>query len=346
MKLSRLILILLFVFISRSQADALRELRIGRAAHAFDHLGDIGNQADAASACGMTIIYGTGLGEVGYHGLPPPKELADKRRATATYVRHAKEKGIRLAIGYVCATSMVKLETFDKNWPEKFRAQFSSVPAEWLQQDKNGKPLPSWYGGDYRPACMNNPDWRAYEKFIVRQQLEAGYDGIFFDNPTVHQQGCYCRYCAEKFGSFLDESGGLSKLHPRPLTNSVTALRALAVSRPNDFMRFRSTIARDFFAEIRCFARTIKPDALITANNSLNRSDLLFSQCRDLGYNIYEMSKTEDFVVVEDMSSQPRRHRNGSLIEYGPTYKQLEAISHGKPIVAVTLADDGLGIPS
>jgi len=37
---------------------------------------------------------------------------------------------------------------------------------------------------------MNHPDWRTYERFMVRQQLESGCDGIFFDNPTVHPQGC------------------------------------------------------------------------------------------------------------------------------------------------------------
>src|SRR5213075_1980180 len=94
-----------------------------------------------------------------------------------------------------------------------------------------------------------------------------------------------------------------------------------------------------FFADIRACARSIKRDALITANNSLNSPDVLFSQCRNYGYNIYEMSKVEDLVVVEDMSSQPRVLPGGKTVEYGPTYKQLSAISHGKPVVAVTIAD-------
>src|SRR5206468_9215682 len=122
---------------------------------------------------------------------------------------------------YVCATSIVKLESFDRNWTADFRAQFSSAPGNLLQQDRDGKPMASWYGGDYRPACMNNPNWRAYEKFIVRQQLEAGHDGIFFDNPTVHPQGCYCEYCMMKFSRFLN--GESVKL-------DLAALRKLAVS--------------------------------------------------------------------------------------------------------------------
>ncbi|HSU55719.1 MAG TPA: hypothetical protein VLT36_16810, partial [Candidatus Dormibacteraeota bacterium] len=225
-----------------------------------------------------------------------------------------------------------KLKDFDRNWPTPLREQFKTVPAEWLQKDQNGRSLPSWYGGDYEPACMNNPDWRAYEKFMIRQQLESGCDGIFFDNPTVHPQGCYCDPCMAKFGSFLRGESSLA-------AQTVPELRQIASQRHEDFLRFRCTIARDFLQDMRNYARTITPDALITANNSLNSADVLYSQCRSYAYNIYEMSKTEDFVVVEDMSSQPRTLANGTIIEYGPTYRQLTAISHRKPVVAVTLAE-------
>src|SRR5205807_8721566 len=91
----------------------------------------------------------------------------------------------------------------------------------------------------------------------------------------------------------------------------VKELRDYAATHPKEFMRFRCTIARDFLADMRAFARSVKKDALITANNSLNSADVLFSQCRSYAYNIYEMSKAEDYVVVEDMSSQPRVLANG-----------------------------------
>jgi hypothetical protein len=156
--------------VARLPVATLAELRVGQASHAFDHLGNIGRQAEAAEASGATIIYAAGLGALGYQGLPSPEELQRQRETAASYNRSAKRRGIRLVLGYVCATSIVKLDTFDRNWPPEFRAQFNTPPAKWRQQDRNGKPLPSWYGGDYQPACMNNPDWRVYERFIVRQQ--------------------------------------------------------------------------------------------------------------------------------------------------------------------------------
>ena len=317
------------------QAAPPTELRIGVAGHAFDHLGDIGNQVEAAAASGGNIIYTTGLGAYGYQGLPAGAELLKARKNALAYTQQAKSHGIRLALGYVCATSIVGLKSFNQHWSAQFRAQFKTPPADWRQQDKDGHPLASWYGGEYQPACMNNPDWRAYEKFMVRLQLESGHEGIFFDNPTVHPQGCYCPCCMEKFAAYLTATTGAFP----PADHSVKELRKLAIAQPNEFLQFRSTTARDFLAEMRTYARTINRHALITCNNSLNSADALYSQCRSHGYNINEMSRTEDLVVVEDMSSQPRSMPNGRSIEYGPTYKLLHALSHGKPVVAVTLAE-------
>ncbi|HZJ17150.1 MAG TPA: hypothetical protein VFD27_19005 [Chthoniobacteraceae bacterium] len=317
-------------------AEERDELRVGIAGHAFDHLGAIGDQAAAAVASGMTIIYPACFGQIGYDGLPGPEEIEFLRKKFSAYLHDAKASGIKVALAYVCSTSIVRLETFDKNWSKEFRAQFVTPPAQWLQQDRDGKPLPSWYGGNYLPACMNNPDWRTYEKFMVKLQLESGNDGIFFDNPTVHPQGCYCEHCLGKFADFLVSEGTKIDL---PATDQVPSLRQLATTRAGDFLRFRATIARDFLAEMRTYARTIKRDALITCNNSLNTPGALFSQCRTYGYNIHEMSKVEDLVVVEDMATQPRVLPDGSVAEYGPIYELLHAISHRKPVVACALAD-------
>lgn len=317
-------------------AETPPELRIGRAGHAFDHLGGIGGQAEAAAASGASIIYSGGLGEAGYHGLPTSGDFAALRKSVSDYSRGAKKLGIELNIGYLCATSIVNLDTFDKNWTNEFRARFKTRPAEWRQQDRHGKPLASWYGGDYAPACMSNPDWRAYERAMVRYTLETGHDGVFFDNPTVHPEGCYCEHCMKAFAEYLLEHA--AKLIATDPARDLEAARKLADSNPEEFLQFRTTIARDFLTDMRKYARTINPRVLITCNNSLNSPAVFYSQCRMYGYNIGEMSKAEDLVVIEDMNNQPRVEAGGQTIEYGPTYKMLQTISHEKPIVAVTIA--------
>lgn len=337
MRIGKTVVFLVFAWFSSALlAGDLSPLSVGVAGHAFDHLGNIGDQAPAAAASGANIIYSTGLGEYGYEGLPDSKQLAAAQERARVYLQKAKSSGIRLAIGYVCATSIVKLGEFDRNWTPEFRAHFQSRPVDWLQRDRNGKPLASWYGGDYSAACMSNPDWRTYEKQIVRMQLEAGHDGIFFDNPTVHPDGCYCDACMKKFAGFLRQVDPKS---PVPADGAVEALREIAIARPKDFMRFRTTIAADFLADMRAYARSINPNALITCNNSLNSPDVFYLQCRTYAYDIDQLSRVEDLVVVEDMATQPRVLPNGKPINYGPVYAMLNAISHGKPVVACVLAD-------
>jgi hypothetical protein len=110
-------------------------------------------------------------------------------------------------------------------------------------------------------------------------------------------------------------------------------------------MRFRCTTARDFLAQMRACARRVKSGALMTCNNSLNAPEAFYSQCRGYAYNIHEMSQAEDLVVVEDMSTQPRMLPDGRMIEYGPAYALVAAISHGKPVVAVTIAEGDYHTP-
>jgi acetyl esterase/lipase len=316
-----------------ANSGALPDLQVGTAFPAFDHLGAIAHQAKAAAACGATVLYATGLGGEGYSGLPDAVQWAERRRAAAAYVREAKALGIRLVLGYLCATSIVDLPHFDAHWDPSFRARLHTPPSAWRQQDRNGRPLPSWYGGAYEPACMNNPDWRTYERYMIEQQLEAGHDGVFFDNPVVHSAGCFCPHCMERFARFLRD-----RRIAVPDT-SLTGLRRTADARPKEFRQFRATIAADFFAEMRAYAKSIRPGALLTANNSLNSPDVLYKQCRESGCDIHAMSENEDFVTIEDMVSQPRTLPDGRAIEYGPTYEQLRAIVHGKPLVVCTLAE-------
>ncbi len=322
-----------------ASAQAAPDLRVGASLHAFDHLNGFSEQAEAAAACGVTVLYATGLGGDGYSGIPAPEVWAERLKNSHAYTAKAKGLGIPTVLGYLCATSIVGLDKFAANWTPEMKVEFRTAPDTWLQQDSDGKPLPSWYGGEYRPACMNHPDWRAYEKFMVRMQIETGHDGIFFDNPTTHEKGCYCPHCMEKFAAFLTAEGA-----PVP-DRSVEALRKLAVERADDFKRFRCTTARDFIAEMRAHARTLNPEAVITVNNSLNQSTVLFSQCHIYGYSIPEMSKTEDFVVIEDMGSQPRWMSDGKTAECGPTYAQLHGVIHGKPLVAVTVSDNDYHTP-
>ena len=115
--MQKIVRLALFLMVASAAAAAPGDaLRVGIAQHAFDHLGDIGGQAATAAECGANIIYCSGVGVCGYEGLPPENKFAEVRKESLSYNHKAKLEGIRLAIGYVCATSIVGLNTFDKNW--------------------------------------------------------------------------------------------------------------------------------------------------------------------------------------------------------------------------------------
>src|SRR5688572_26720809 len=56
--------------LGQPHADDAGPLAVGVAGHAFDHLGGIGDQAEAAAGSGANVMYATGFGAVGYGGLP------------------------------------------------------------------------------------------------------------------------------------------------------------------------------------------------------------------------------------------------------------------------------------
>jgi len=335
----RIVALLLAMMLGGALACFCKEPWEFFALHAFDHLDNLDKQAEPARLCEVSVLYATGVGVCQYMGLPEKEPWESIKADTKKYVHHAKSLGIPVVLGYLCSTSIVNLETFDRNWSEEFRSQFNTPPKDWLQQDEHGKPLPSWYGGDYNPACMNHPDWRKYQKYMVKMQLELGMDGIFFDNPTVHEKGCYCPCCMEGFLRYLKSEG------IEVTDTSLENLRRLAKGKGEVFKKFRCTIARDFFAEIRNYAKSLHPQAIITANNSLNLPEVLFSQCHQYAYNIKEMSKAQDFVVIEDMRTAPRTTADGKVYEMGPVYSLLNAILGGKPLVAVTIADSDYHTP-
>src|SRR5438128_1127687 len=67
-------------------------LDVGEAGYAFDHLGGIAGQAEAAVASGQTILFVSGVGGMGYGGLPEAAALAAEEARTRDYVTSAKAK--------------------------------------------------------------------------------------------------------------------------------------------------------------------------------------------------------------------------------------------------------------
>ncbi len=310
------------------------DLTIGRMRPAFDHLGGQTEQLDAAVAGRCTMVYATGIGAYSYHGLPPKATMDGYLEKLKEYNRGAHAGGVRIMLSYLCATSIVNIEKFAVNWDDYFPDRPADfTPQRMLQQDINGRNLPSWYGGDYSPADMWNPYWRQYTRLMMKLAAESGHDGVFFDNPTVHMSGNYSPHAMRAWARFLEREG------VQAAADDIDGLRALTKTQPQLWRRFRVTEAADFLRELHEYCHTLKPGFLLTVNNSLNSWDSFYSQPRGYAYGIPEQSRHEDFITIEDMSSQPRRQGEG-YVSYASTLRLIHAIGNGRPLAICTTDGD------
>jgi hypothetical protein len=85
---------------------------------------------------------------------------------------------------------------------------------ECTSRDLRGEPIHAdWLEcPDREHACYlmdsNNPVWREYLKAIIRIQIDAGVDGIQFDEPdgpiaALRYGGCFCKDCMAGFRRYL-----------------------------------------------------------------------------------------------------------------------------------------------
>ncbi len=220
---------------------------------------------------------------------------------------------VRRRIGEYHARGMRVLVYFSLTncfWKEMFQALPESEP--WRQQGPDAEPVP--YGGiDYGAGevtrylmCCHNPHWRAYQKRRIAAALDAGADGIFWDNNFSK---CHCPICREKFRQFTKQRLGRPHDLPRPLPDEPPAHEDLRSARevvfdwvPLSHPQARIHLAKNLFRylsvldilqELKEFARRINPDVVWSNNGHLcqqiyDSANLLLSE--DLSPPCYDAS--------------------------------------------------------
>lgn len=147
--------------------------------------------------------------------------------------RLAKEKGLKFIAYY----NMLLDDTIGRNHPE------------WIQKDKDGHPLKM---ENYRILCMNSP-YREYVFHHIEEIVSLfDIDGLMFDIQYFRPNGCFCRWCKEKF----------FKMYKYPLEPyTLNSIKNLF-----DFYEFKKKSRRDFILTAIEKAKKIKPDLLFTWN--------------------------------------------------------------------------------
>jgi hypothetical protein len=178
------------------------------------------NDAEFIEECGRRGIKVFGV--VFEHAWEYPVELND-REDTVLALNETRAEGTRDWLG---------MREFWQNrypslWPprEKYFPQpvvndrgevVTDILEECAQRDIFGEPCHAkWIECPDREHWnymmdRNNPVWREYLKAIVRIQVDAGVQGVHFDESEVpitslQYGGCFCRACMEGFRAYLQE---------------------------------------------------------------------------------------------------------------------------------------------
>jgi hypothetical protein len=211
-------------------------------------------------------------------GFPPEVEeedWEDFRRAVEVY--HAA--GIK-SFGYIQTSNCAYASSYQDR--------------DWYALDPRGRYF-HYYTGRFM-TCPSHPEWLEHLREMVRGVVESGADGVFFDNPWHAIQpfdlggawlgpaGCYCDRCRAAFrqASGLEIPEGLDPEGDRA---------------SQEYIRWRTAQIAGTLGMLGEYARSLKPDAVVSANNFdavMRPSYLVY------GIDLQAMACVQDVVMIED----------------------------------------------
>ena len=256
-------------------------------------------------------------------GFPPEVEQADWqsfREAVAVY--HAA--GVRV-FGYVQASNYVVSGSFARK--------------DWYAHDPHGRPF-YYYTGRYM-SCWLHPEWQQHLESMVTGVVDAGADGVFFDNPWMGCQpfllgdawlgpaGCYCARCREAYRLAAGQE--------------IPTLLSPGQAATDKYLRWRAHIVTTTLSSLAALARRLRPEVLVSANDYdavMRPSYLIY------GIDLAGLARVQDTLMIEDFALP--RWENGPertaplLINNVLTLHTARALAQGRP-VCTDPYDHGIG---
>lgn len=240
-------------------------------------------------------------------GFPPEIEREDHEFFRST-VKAYHEHGIKV-FGYVQFSNVVFTGSF--------------LRKNWYAIDHHGERI-NYYSGRYL-TCPTNREWVEHLKTIVSGIIEAGADGVFFDNvfgSWYAFRPCHCESCQQSFHDFQRQKGRNEPFDiPIALEES---------ERTELYLEWRRKVLWDTIAELRDHAKGLKPDVLVTSNSfeaGLSRLSIM------AGVDLRDAFHVQDLVMIEN--HQLPRKVFGVQVFNTLTYRIAHAYSHGKPVTSV-----------
>ena len=223
-----------------------------------------------------------------------------------------------------------------------FEPMLAEIPdlETWAQVDEHGEKR-FWNGYYFRwMPCVTGEAWRSYiEKILEIALAEGGFDGIMFDN--VFAWPCYCDRCEQKFAAHLASL-------PDPTSRfGFASVRGIRQPRPSarmdakdpvyqEWLRWRMGQLNEVMARFRKKIKSVKPDAIVSANAHPFRS---FVNASLLSLEMISFGEYMDLFMMQSASFPDYEKKTGVVIN---RVRDLKIASElGKSIVALCDANAG-----
>jgi hypothetical protein len=259
-------------------------------------------------------------------GFPPEVEQEDwEDFARAVQIYHVT--GIRV-FGYVQTSNCVYAGSYrDK---------------DWYALDPKGQRI-YYYTGRYM-TCWSHPTWLAHLREMVKGIVDAGAEGVFFDNPWHGAQplhikgawlgpvGCYCERCQAAFR----QDTGLEAI-PKRISPDIDEAS-------QRYLRWRAKQVTQTMHMLAEYARSLNPDIVISANDFdavMRPSYLIY------GIDLQALAEVQDVIMIEDFALPRWKSASSSdkppqLVNNALTMRTARALIKDTPL-SVDPYDKGIG---
>jgi hypothetical protein len=168
--------------------------------------------------------------------------------------------------------------------------------------------------------------------------IDSGANGVFFDNPWHAGQplsfggtwmgsaGCYCPRCQQRF------SEDTQRLIPSSLNPDRDRISQV-------YLRWRTEIVSQTLQELADYARSLKPDVLISANDfdAIMRPSYVI-----YGIDLPSLSRAQDILMIEDFCLPRWEPDDRTLVNNALTLRTAHALA-GDATLTTDPYDKGIG---
>lgn len=251
-------------------------------------------------------------------GFPPEVERTDWedfKKVVPIYHSHEIQ-----VFGYIQTSNCV----FDGSFLEK----------DWYAQDPKGRKI-HYYTGRYM-TCWLHPGWFTHLQEMIRGVINAGSDGLFFDNPWMGLQplhfggtwsgpgGCYCLRCQRSFHN----SSGLEI--PKQISPSNCETSRI-------YLNWRANVVTNIMDSLAKYARSLQPDIVISANDY---DTIMHPTYISHGIDLPGLAICQDVVMIENFALP--RYSKDQLINNAITIRTALSLIGDTPLTTDPY-DKGIG---